>query len=221
VSGPLWCLLLLATACLILPDATDARSTQYRYSSLRRKRVSDQRLAELETLLALAKINHRKYFSQPVGFGLIDVDQIGRRKRRTSADSAPTLSSRNGNSQQLDYNIQYQNQYRDVPNLMEEIASSPWSSENLAGDTAYSQMPQRMQQHHKMPQSSLDNTPQGYQVSSNENLDSDLLETLHGPQQRVDHMALQGGPHQVGDQMTQQASSSDDSLDQLQYHMLI
>lgn len=42
----------------------------------RQKRVSDQRLAELETLLALAKMKNRKYVTLPVGFGLIDVQQM-------------------------------------------------------------------------------------------------------------------------------------------------
>ncbi|XP_018012729.1 uncharacterized protein LOC108669823 [Hyalella azteca] len=44
------------------------------------KRVSDQRLAELETLLAMA-VNSRRMAEMPVGFGLIDPHAIGRRKR--------------------------------------------------------------------------------------------------------------------------------------------
>ncbi|KAG8222381.1 hypothetical protein J437_LFUL003001 [Ladona fulva] len=46
----------------------------------RRKRVSDQRLAELETLLALSK-TRGKLVTVPVGFGRIDPQRLGRRKR--------------------------------------------------------------------------------------------------------------------------------------------
>ncbi|XP_053596984.1 uncharacterized protein LOC128668278 isoform X2 [Microplitis demolitor] len=50
----------------------------------RRKRVSDQRLAELETLLALARMRG-KLVTVPVGFGRVDPAKIGRR-RRSSID---------------------------------------------------------------------------------------------------------------------------------------
>ncbi|KAK4312730.1 hypothetical protein Pmani_015851 [Petrolisthes manimaculis] len=63
-------LLLVAVCCLLLATPTSARPPH------RQKRVSDQRLAELETLLALAKMNNRKYVTLPVGFGLIDVKQM-------------------------------------------------------------------------------------------------------------------------------------------------
>ncbi|XP_046409175.1 uncharacterized protein LOC124174086 [Ischnura elegans] len=46
----------------------------------RRKRVSDQRLAELETLLALSKMRG-KLVTVPVGFGRIDPQKLGRRRR--------------------------------------------------------------------------------------------------------------------------------------------
>lgn len=48
----------------------------------RQKRISDQRLAELETLIALAKMKG-KYVTIPVGFGRTDLDPIklGRKKR--------------------------------------------------------------------------------------------------------------------------------------------
>ncbi|XP_050700543.1 uncharacterized protein LOC126987542 isoform X2 [Eriocheir sinensis] len=74
-------LLLLVVCCALLVPPASARPPH------RQKRVSDQRLAELETLLALAKMN-RKYVTLPVGFGLIDVKQIGRRKRSVPAVEA-------------------------------------------------------------------------------------------------------------------------------------
>lgn len=73
-------LLLLVVCCALLVPPATARPPH------RQKRVSDQRLAELETLLALAKMNNRKYVTLPVGFGLIDVKQIGRRKRSPAVD---------------------------------------------------------------------------------------------------------------------------------------
>lgn len=70
-------LMTLAACCaLLLPPAT-ARPQQ---TSSIEKRVSDQRLAELETLLAMA-VSNRRMSDMPVGFGLIDPHAIGRRKR--------------------------------------------------------------------------------------------------------------------------------------------
>lgn len=51
----------------------------------RAKRVSDQRLAELETLIALAKMKG-KLVTVPVGFGLIDPAKLGRRRRSIDVD---------------------------------------------------------------------------------------------------------------------------------------
>lgn len=69
------CCLLLVVSCALLTTPVAARPSH------RQKRVSDQRLAELETLLALARMKYRKFVTVPVGYGLIDVHQIGRRKR--------------------------------------------------------------------------------------------------------------------------------------------
>ncbi|KAL7637494.1 UNVERIFIED_CONTAM: hypothetical protein RMT77_012222 [Armadillidium vulgare] len=69
------CLIFFSLAVLTLSAPAQVSNNQ------RQKRVSDQRLAELETLLALAAMKNRKYMNLPVGFGLIDVQQIGRRKR--------------------------------------------------------------------------------------------------------------------------------------------
>ncbi|XP_021926173.1 uncharacterized protein LOC110832969 isoform X3 [Zootermopsis nevadensis] len=48
----------------------------------RQKRVSDQRLAELETYMALRKMAG-KLVTVPLGFGQVDPAKIGRRRRRS------------------------------------------------------------------------------------------------------------------------------------------
>lgn len=48
----------------------------------RQKRVSDQRLAELETIMALRKMAG-KLVTVPLGFGQVDPNKIGRRRRRS------------------------------------------------------------------------------------------------------------------------------------------
>ncbi|KAK8733673.1 hypothetical protein OTU49_006419 [Cherax quadricarinatus] len=90
-------LLLLVICCALLSPPAAARPPQ------RQKRVSDQRLAELETLLALAKMKNRKYVTLPVGFGLIDVKQIGRRKR--SASTAVGVAPQDGGQGEYEYDI--------------------------------------------------------------------------------------------------------------------
>ncbi|XP_012285833.1 uncharacterized protein LOC105702680 [Orussus abietinus] len=67
---------------VLLPDLALARPSGV---ISRQKRVSDQRLAELETLLALAKMRG-KLVTVPVGFGRVDPAKIGR-KRRSNVDS--------------------------------------------------------------------------------------------------------------------------------------
>ncbi|XP_069702757.1 uncharacterized protein [Periplaneta americana] len=49
----------------------------------RQKRVSDQRLAELETYMALRRMAG-KLVNVPVGFGQVDPAKIGRRRRRSA-----------------------------------------------------------------------------------------------------------------------------------------
>nr|XP_018902879.1 PREDICTED: uncharacterized protein LOC109034279 [Bemisia tabaci] len=44
------------------------------------KRVSDHRLAELETLLALSKMKGQ-VMTVPLGYGKVDPERIGRRRR--------------------------------------------------------------------------------------------------------------------------------------------
>ncbi|XP_043475637.1 uncharacterized protein LOC122507140 [Leptopilina heterotoma] len=69
-------LLLLA----LVPEVAHARPSGF---LSRQKRVSDQRLAELETLMALSRLKG-KLVTVPVGFGRVDPAKIGR-KRRSNA----------------------------------------------------------------------------------------------------------------------------------------
>ncbi|XP_064482648.1 uncharacterized protein LOC135395341 [Ornithodoros turicata] len=63
----------------LLPLAVHCRSV---LSRSRRSGISDQRLAELETLAGLKSLRHRlKGITFPVAFGLIDPNKIGKRKR--------------------------------------------------------------------------------------------------------------------------------------------
>ncbi|XP_063865497.1 uncharacterized protein LOC135103359 [Scylla paramamosain] len=110
-------LLLLVVCCALLVPHATARPPH------RQKRVSDQRLAELETLLALAKMNNRKYVTLPVGFGLIDVKQIGRRKR------SPALDADQDFLQQVD-------EY-DLGELISALASKTVNEESGLEDVAY------------------------------------------------------------------------------------
>ncbi|XP_066998509.2 uncharacterized protein [Anabrus simplex] len=57
----------------------------------RQKRVSDQRLAELETMLALNRLKGR-LVTVPVGFGKVDPNYLGRRRRSDDSMAAETLS---------------------------------------------------------------------------------------------------------------------------------
>ncbi|XP_043280907.1 uncharacterized protein [Venturia canescens] len=79
--------LLSIITVIVLVAAVMPHSTHARPSGLvsRQKRVSDQRVAELETLLALARMRG-KLVTVPVGFGRVDPARIGR-KRRSSEDS--------------------------------------------------------------------------------------------------------------------------------------
>ncbi|KAL0280795.1 UNVERIFIED_CONTAM: hypothetical protein PYX00_001986 [Menopon gallinae] len=70
-------LLVLAVVTAVYLHHADARP--FRTLS-RQKRISDQRLAELETLIALSKMKS-KMVTIPVGFGRVDPLKIGRRKR--------------------------------------------------------------------------------------------------------------------------------------------
>ncbi|XP_042213694.1 uncharacterized protein LOC121860588 [Homarus americanus] len=113
-------LLLLVICCALLTPPAAARPPH------RQKRVSDQRLAELETLLALAKMKNRKYVTLPVGFGLIDVKQIGRRKRAAAVSlDAP----RDMTQQDLD-------EY-DIGELISDLSSSLNTDDRSLEDNTY------------------------------------------------------------------------------------
>ncbi|CAK9798230.1 hypothetical protein ANTPLA_LOCUS1482 [Anthophora plagiata] len=56
----------------------------------RQRRVSDQRLAEIETLLGLQNVRGR-VVTVPVAFGMLDPDKIGRRRRSATNNRLETL----------------------------------------------------------------------------------------------------------------------------------
>ncbi|XP_015117048.1 uncharacterized protein LOC107041154 isoform X2 [Diachasma alloeum] len=62
----------------LMPEFTYARPAAVTMG--RHKRTSDQRLAELETLIALENLRG-KLVTVPVGFGKVDPAKIGRRRR--------------------------------------------------------------------------------------------------------------------------------------------
>ncbi|XP_034946047.1 uncharacterized protein [Chelonus insularis] len=73
--------LLILMILIVTLDSVNARPSSGFLS--RRKRVSDQRLAELETLLALAKMRG-KLVTVPLGFDRVDPAKIGRRRRSST-----------------------------------------------------------------------------------------------------------------------------------------
>ncbi|XP_051162528.1 uncharacterized protein LOC127282382 [Leptopilina boulardi] len=71
---------LLLLLLVLVPEIAHARPSGF---LSRQKRVSDQRLAELETLMALSRLKG-KLVTVPVGFGRVDPAKLGR-KRRSNA----------------------------------------------------------------------------------------------------------------------------------------
>ncbi|KAL0122033.1 hypothetical protein PUN28_007079 [Cardiocondyla obscurior] len=71
---------------VLLSETTHAKP--YDYLMRRQKRQSDQRLAEIETLLALQKL---KGIIVPVGLGVVDPAKIGRKRRSVSHDNIRQL----------------------------------------------------------------------------------------------------------------------------------
>ncbi|XP_057378259.1 uncharacterized protein LOC130700232 [Daphnia carinata] len=57
----------------------------------RQKRVSDQRLAELQTLLALARLKGKMSSSSGKYYGYVDPSKIGRKKRSQDEESDGSL----------------------------------------------------------------------------------------------------------------------------------
>lgn len=73
-------------------------------SRSRRSGISDQRLAELETLAGLKSLRHRlKGITFPVAYGLVDPNKIGKRKR-----SFESLEDGQQQQQQQQHQAEYQ-----------------------------------------------------------------------------------------------------------------
>ncbi|XP_076618140.1 uncharacterized protein LOC143340273 [Colletes latitarsis] len=81
----------LLTCCtlvvVLMPESTYARPPSF---LSRRRRVSDQRLAEIETLMGLENVRG-KVVTVPVAFGVLDPDKIGRRRRSATNNRLETL----------------------------------------------------------------------------------------------------------------------------------
>lgn len=100
-AGSRLCLVLLlvflplfwATLASALPARAQRNRGMTSTSDVRQRRsgYSDQRLAELETIFALADMSHRRRISTnpQVGFGVVDIHKIGKRKRSSEASSEP------------------------------------------------------------------------------------------------------------------------------------
>ncbi|XP_011136318.1 uncharacterized protein LOC105181320 [Harpegnathos saltator] len=82
IGAAILCVLVI----VLLPGATYARPADWLLS--RQKRLSDQRLAELETLLALQRL---KGIVVPVGYGKVDPALLGRRRRSIPEDDLRKL----------------------------------------------------------------------------------------------------------------------------------
>ncbi|XP_033222997.1 uncharacterized protein LOC117176796 [Belonocnema kinseyi] len=72
---------------VLLPEPTHARPPGV---ISRQKRVSDQRLAELETLMALSRLKG-KLVTVPIGFGRVDPAKIGRKRRSSAGNNIQNL----------------------------------------------------------------------------------------------------------------------------------
>ncbi|XP_011860373.1 PREDICTED: uncharacterized protein LOC105557672 [Vollenhovia emeryi] len=83
VGAPILCVLL----AVLLSETAHARPSRDWLLS-RQKRLSDQRLAELETLLALQNV---KGVVVPVGFGKVNPAVLGRKRRSISEDNLRKL----------------------------------------------------------------------------------------------------------------------------------
>ncbi|XP_071875396.1 uncharacterized protein [Bombus fervidus] len=72
---------------ILMPGTTHARPPSLLN---RQRRISDQRLAEIETLLGLEKVKG-KVVTVPIAFGLVDPAKIGRRRRSATNNRFETL----------------------------------------------------------------------------------------------------------------------------------
>ncbi|XP_037570048.1 uncharacterized protein LOC119450615 [Dermacentor silvarum] len=79
MAGSKLTFLVFLCAVVLLPAIVHCRSI---FNRDRRSGISDQRLAELETLAGLKSLRHRlKGITFPVAYGLVDPNKIGKRKR--------------------------------------------------------------------------------------------------------------------------------------------
>ncbi|XP_076663585.1 uncharacterized protein LOC143366402 [Andrena cerasifolii] len=80
-------MVLCAIVVILMPGTTHARPSPL---LSRQRRVSDQRLAEIETLMGLENVRG-KVVKVPVAFGVLDPDKIGRRRRSATNSRLQTL----------------------------------------------------------------------------------------------------------------------------------
>ncbi|XP_076753956.1 uncharacterized protein LOC143425213 [Xylocopa sonorina] len=80
-------LVLCVLVVILMPGVTYARPPPL---LSRQRRVSDQRLAEIETLLGLENVRG-KVVTVPVAFGVLDPLKIGRRRRSATSNRLETL----------------------------------------------------------------------------------------------------------------------------------
>ncbi|XP_076162892.1 uncharacterized protein LOC143144412 [Ptiloglossa arizonensis] len=80
-------LMFCALVVVLMPGAAYARPPSL---LSRQRRVSDQRLAEIETLMGLENVRG-KVVTVPVAFGVLDPDKIGRRRRSATNNRLETL----------------------------------------------------------------------------------------------------------------------------------
>ena len=80
-------MVLCAIVVILMPGTTHARPSPL---LSRQRRVSDQRLAEIETLMGLENVRG-KVVKVPVAFGVLDPDKIGRRRRSATNNRLQAL----------------------------------------------------------------------------------------------------------------------------------
>ncbi|XP_020291389.1 uncharacterized protein LOC109858488 [Pseudomyrmex gracilis] len=118
------CVLLIA----LLSETTYGRPNELH---LRSRRISDQRLAELETLLALQKV---KGVVVPVGLGKVDPAIIGRRRRSLSdgiaQDKLQTVLGL----------LRVARDAESIPEHSEQIRSLPWKEDTREEQWEYYQL---------------------------------------------------------------------------------
>ncbi|KAJ1520579.1 hypothetical protein ONE63_003691 [Megalurothrips usitatus] len=88
----------------------------------RQKRVSDQRLGELEALIALQKLRG-KLVTVPVGFGRINPNEYGRKRRSAPSSNEATI---------LERILEAQQAQDDVQDVYDELVANPSDGQRYA-----------------------------------------------------------------------------------------